>query len=252
MELFPLMDEENWSEVLHRIESHPQEVQSRNNEGDALPIHWCCMKPNVPVEVIKSLIDAYPESLRHITSYGALPLHCAMTRSCSSTQSAIIDVLLKYYQEGVCKKDHIGDTPLTNYLQWSRPPSLDIIKRLVDASPSVVRIVDACQWVPLHHAVDLGYWEISQYLIQCYPEALLKQDYSNRTPRDIANENDHQRLRDRLLQEEQSRFGSKQRKTSNGSVEELQLLSDTMPTSLQGQISEEDCIRGVNTLSIHS
>merc|ERR1712150_188285 len=61
----------------------------------------------------------------------------------------------------------------------------EMTRMLVDAHPDAVRIRDNGKWNPLHYAAYRGNWEISQYLIEMNPDALMEENMDNKTPRAI-------------------------------------------------------------------
>lgn len=211
--LTTLIDEEKWPEVLDTISgSDLEEVQAYDSYG-FYPIHLACLKKKVPIEVIESLIELHPQSVKQKTEVGGrLPLHCAVT-GCeflddSSTKINIIKVLLSYYKDAVCVKDKNGRTPLHDYLRPFSSHSMEVTNMLVEANPDVVRMSTTFEYYPLHYAVLHGNWEISEYLIKLYPDALLKKEITTgRTPRDIADYNGEQDLCEKLHEEEKQRLG---------------------------------------------
>lgn len=208
MTLITLIHSQNWLEVLNRISSHPEEVRPSNY--DYLPIHRACIRQNVPVKVIEALIEAHPQSVKQQTkSYeDRLPLHISVCHV-SSTMPDVVKVLLDSYKEGALVKDRYGRTPLNQHLMFCQYPSLEMVRMLVEADPDVVRITDNVDWYPLHSAAYIGDWEISQCLIDLYPDALLKKSQHCKTPGDISNNNGHCQLYDKLNGEEEKRFGCK-------------------------------------------
>lgn len=207
---------EKWKEALNRIDSHPDEVRNRDNEG-YLPIHIVCLTRNstVPVTVIEKLIEAYPESVKETTEKASrIPLHCIVRGTFSPTID-VVTVIIQKYKEGVSMKDHMECIPLHNYLLCCEKPSIDIVKLLVEAQPDTVSISDKDGWLPLHHAGACGALEISQYLIDLYPEALTKHDLAGCTPRNYAECSKHYDLYNKLREEEIKHFGTNRSKVTH-------------------------------------
>ena len=189
------------------IALHPAEVRSSDTYGN-LPIHNACALANIPANVIEELISAYPESVKQTTTheFSQLPLHYAVNCCGSSTMTAVVEVLLQNYKEGASVKDTNGLTPLNSHMSACKCPSLDITKMLLDVCPDAVLMCNDYDWYPLHYAAYHGNWEISKYLIDLYPYALMKKDNDGRTPRDIATDNYHYQLCDKLREEEEKQF----------------------------------------------
>lgn len=200
------IERKEWTEVLKRIDSHPSELRSWDNHG-YLFIHRALYIEDVPVEVIEALIKAYPESLEQKSKItGILPLLCAV-RHYSCPNSNIIKLLVQNYKNAVTATDEDGRTPLIYHLLVCQSPSLEIVNILVEAHSDVVLMRDSKKWYPLHYAAYRGNWEISQYLIQCYPDVLLEENNDNRTPRDITICNCRYAVSEKLREEEETRFG---------------------------------------------
>lgn len=202
MELPNLIHLKKWVDVLAKVCSNPEDLHSWDN-GGFLPIHNVCFQDNVPMNVIEAFVDAYPESVKlKSQSCGLLPIHCAVHHY-SSTNPAIVKFLLRHYKEGASEIEVNGRTPLIYHLLVCQSPSLDTTKMLVDAHPDSVRICDKEKWNPLHYAAYRGNWEISQYLIEMYPDALLEENIDNRTPRGITVCNGRYQLADKFLEAEE-------------------------------------------------
>lgn len=212
MTLVSLIRSEKWEEVLNRTASHPDEVLSFDNIG-YLPIHWACGRKNVPVKVIEALIEVYPRSVEQKTKtlHQELPIHVSVRHEYSSINPDVVEVLLRHYKEGAAVGNLHGLTPLGSYLPYAFCCGLEITKMLVEANPDAVRIPDICLWYPLHYAAKCGNWQILKYLIDLYPEALLKKSQHDETPRDLSKSYGHEQLCDKILQEEENHFGNKER-----------------------------------------
>lgn len=194
----------NWNAVLKRINSNSIEVTKCDKHG-FLPIHHACRRDFIPVRIIEALIEVHPESVMaqsKETSGAVLPLHCAVNQA-NTFHSSLVNLLVKKYPEGVAVKNLYGRTPLHSYLRCSPNPSLEITKLLLDAYPNVIRIRDdKFHWYPLHCAATRNNWKIVQYLIDVYPDAIMKIDHKTRTPRNVAAQYYQQHIQEKLKQEE--------------------------------------------------
>jgi len=199
--LSTLIHAENWDKVLLRINSHPNEVHILN-DTEELPIHSACLKRDVPVTIIHSLIEAYPQSLQHKSKkFNRTPLHNSIIIKHSSHKK-IIKILHESYTKAASFIDSLGHTLLHSYLIYCFVPSLDVVKFLLHAHPNSVKTKDKIQLYPLHCASYTGSWEISYHLIELYPQALLEKSKHEKTPRDLAKIFLHDELEDKLLKEE--------------------------------------------------
>jgi len=208
LNLSTIIEKEKWTKALERICSYPKEAQVSDEYG-YLPIHRACECESVPIKVIESLIDAYPESVEHKSPKdGLVPLNFAV--SCkSSTHYDIVKVLLRHYKEGASMRDRDGRAPLHSHLCESSSPSLDMVKLLVKACPDAVRVCDNYKWYPLHYAAKNGNLDIAQYLIDLYPDSLLMRTENGETPIDVASSFGQRQLCYKLREEEETRFDSK-------------------------------------------
>jgi len=149
--------------LLHRcVECYPEELDliSILLEGDPeasctsdmnglLPIHVVFVSESsrkATLETIKLLIEDNPESLITATFDGALPLHLAC---CESTDSSIVDYLIKSFPDAVQQRNKAGNFPLDYALEASTP-NVEIVELLVEAYPIILTFSDDEGQVPLH------------------------------------------------------------------------------------------------------
>lgn len=203
--LLSLISEENWKKVMERIHSHPNEVYVEDY-SDELPIHCVVLKKEVPINVIELLIKVYPQSLQQKTKIcNRTPLHNSVIQNHDSTKD-IIKLIIQNFTLGASLVDYLGHTPLHSHLIYCDVPSLETVKILVEAYPDSVRTKDKFHLYPLHCAAYTGDWDISQYLIELYPQALLEKSNHQNTPRDLAVTFLKPELHEKLLEEEKKRF----------------------------------------------
>lgn len=207
LNLTTLISKKKWVEVLERIVSHPDEV--RVCKDGILPIHRACGCDDVPFRVIEALIETYPQSLEQKcnTFDGGLPIHDAVSHDYSTINTDVIKLLLQHYKGSASVKDEDGCTPLQSHLYCSPSPSLEVVKMLVEAHPDAVRTHDQYKWYPLHCAAACDNWQIAIYLIDLYPEALVKHTFTDQIPRIVADEYRKFKMCDKLREEEETRFG---------------------------------------------
>merc|ERR1719362_1314398 len=207
IKLWSLIAKRNWSEVKERIQTHPSE--SHSWEDGILPIHHICCHTNVPINVVESFIDVFPQSvkLKCKTKYHRIPLHYAARYSASSTCD-VTEALLIKYRDGAYMKDEYGNTPLHSHLFYSLMPCIEVVKMLVEANPDSVCTGNYENWFPLHHAAGCGNWEISKFLVNLYPEALLVHTFSGHTPIDVANSSCKHEVCEKLNAEKNKLYGN--------------------------------------------
>jgi len=190
-DLLTLIFDESWDKVLKRINSHPDETKSWDEHGD-LPIHSALKRSYVPINIVQTLVNVYPNSLKEKSTFcgqSILPLHVAVSHL-YKCQPDVIQYLLDNYIESASITNECGQTPLIIHLHCNPLPDMLVVKILIYAYANAVQLCDDRLWYPLHHAVQSsnGNREVLEYIIELYPEALFKKNDENMTPRDIANE----------------------------------------------------------------
>lgn len=195
-----------WSDIPSRIQQHPEEVKEW--EYGNLPIHRACANEKTPPDIIQALIESYPESLQtKCETLGRLPMHYLIRWNPCNIE--LIKWILDKYSKCASELDETGHTPLTYHLWFSTARnSMDVTKLLIEAQKQVVEICDKYGYSPLHHAAKQCNTEICKYLIELYPEALVKKTKSGLTPLNIVKTVDKTHiLCDVLNEEEEKRFG---------------------------------------------
>jgi hypothetical protein len=121
--LIKLIERKMWKQAINRCEDYPEEaatwmcrLQEVKEQGGGvkdvkwkiLPIHSAIILHS-PVEVIETLIDAYPQGLRKGDDRKMLPLHMAFRIGASLDVTA---VLVDAYPDALKKRDIKGHTPI--------------------------------------------------------------------------------------------------------------------------------------------
>lgn len=239
MDLSLLILSKKWSKIPERIALYPTEVQCYHDGN--LPIHLACRNASVPVNIIKCLIEDFPESLKiGSTSFGQIPLHCAVCTHYPNANVNVIQVLLENYKEGASVKSNYGHLPLYDYLLTCYQPTFDIVQKLVEAYPNAVCINDEIcmkKFYPLHCAAIRSNCDIVEYLIHIYPDALVKKTGDGRKAQDIAHHYYNTMVEKLLREETKKRYGDV--KGSKGN-DKLTLSSDE--TNLKPNFNNDDII----------
>ena len=170
--------EEDWQSALTEIECHPRETRywsSRpgffdgRSDSKVLPLH-VAFSVHAPLEVIRAIVEAYPEALEKKESYfKRLPLHVA----CQFAPSAdVIEYLTQEYKTGVIEPDILGRLPL-HYACANGAP-LDVVRTLLQAGGAASCLYsDYNGWLPLHVAVHHGAsTEVVEEMITVCPSAV--------------------------------------------------------------------------------
>lgn len=121
--LIKLIERKMWKQAINRCEDYPDEAATwmcrlqeiKEQDGGLkdvkwkiLPIHSAIILHS-PVEVIETLIDAYPQGLRKGDDRKMLPLHMAFRIGASLDVTA---VLVDAYPDALKKRDIKGHTPI--------------------------------------------------------------------------------------------------------------------------------------------
>ena len=123
------------------VEAYPDALKEKYGNG-SLPLHSACGS-NAPFDVIKLLIDVYPDAVKEKNNFGYLPLHSA----CGS--NAFFGVRF-----AIC---------------------FDVIKLLIDVYPSSVKEKDMNGYLPLHSACNSNAtYDVIKLLIDVYPDAVIE------------------------------------------------------------------------------
>eukprot|EP00522_Entomoneis_paludosa_P008967 CAMPEP_0172454348 /NCGR_PEP_ID=MMETSP1065-20121228/11370_1 /TAXON_ID=265537 /ORGANISM="Amphiprora paludosa, Strain CCMP125" /LENGTH=568 /DNA_ID=CAMNT_0013206665 /DNA_START=56 /DNA_END=1762 /DNA_ORIENTATION=+ len=104
------------------------ESQVKNDRGN-LPLHSAASF-RAPVEVIESLLEAYPEAASLTNNYGNLALHFTAWKKGPIESEKL---LLKVFPEGAAQKNNHGNLPLHYAAHYNAP--LEVVEALYQAYP---------------------------------------------------------------------------------------------------------------------
>lgn len=174
------------------------------------PIHAAAANANF--ELLRYLVESFPDSVKVQTSQRQTTLHLLCqyhTHLSSPTQhqnignrsnrqgnnnihnvAAAVDFLLKADPDAILHKDRTdGYTPLhlVCKTEGSRQVPLAVLKLLLECNESAARIADNQQFLPLHHACEMGANpEVIRALLEAYPEATNALTTKSDTPLSLA------------------------------------------------------------------
>ncbi|KAL3921988.1 MAG: hypothetical protein SGILL_002450 [Bacillariaceae sp.] len=209
--------------VQYLVEKYPAAVRQGNLGCAMYPIHKA-VRYGASSDVVKYLIDQWPEGAKTFTSRKLLPLHLA----CLNTHtSGVIDVLLEAYPEAASIPfNDSGELPLfkacfcqlnlevitalvkaypkavsTRGTQGCYPVSalcahkdanVESVKHLVNLFPKAIQIKDDAGAVPVHYACFNGAAvDLIEYLVDQYPQAIFSKTKNGKTCRAMAVEAGH-------------------------------------------------------------
>jgi len=147
--------------------------------SDILPIHQACAAESVPLDFLVTLMYAFPEAIKKTEStFKRIPLHIAVK---SRASEEVIRFLVQSYPDGVKRKDSLGRIPLHYAISNSLP--INIVRFLIDACPELIAAPDNTGWTPLHVAANMAVsTEIVLMIAQSKPEVMKMKTTHGWTP----------------------------------------------------------------------
>jgi hypothetical protein len=120
-----------------------------DNDG-TLPLHFACCNNEVLLDVVRYLVQEYPESLQVTNNGGWLPLHFAFERGMLAPLDVVQYLVQKY-------------PDLHIHQACSNMAALDIVRYLVQEYPESLKVTDNDGDLPLHyvHLPDRHRWTSS-------------------------------------------------------------------------------------------
>ena len=165
----------------------PEAIQRKAPENGRLPLHEACYS-GASVEVVRFLVEAWPQSIRVGNCEGMLPLHGACG---AAPRLETIQYLLQTYPESA----RIRDTGRGRFLplHWccrNRTTSPMVYNVLLEAYPESIRERTHVGELPFHLVAGLGpttHNRVAQAFIlrllgQRYPEAMQESQKTARLP----------------------------------------------------------------------
>ncbi|CAE7730766.1 RIPK4 [Symbiodinium sp. KB8] len=164
---------EDQIEVLRLLlEAWPQGVQSTDRYGRT-PLHSASSRG-----VAQILLEAWPRGAEAVTSGrtgGRTPLHYAAWYG----HFEVVQLLLEAWPTGAEAVDKYGRTPLSD-AAWSG--HVEVLQVLLEAWPNGAKAVDIGGWTPLHVAARNGHLQVVQLLLDAWPGGIEAVDSLGSTP----------------------------------------------------------------------
>ena len=114
LSIYFLISQQDWKHVIHHLSQYPEDASFSYVESDydidviRLPIHLACSLC-APLEVIESIVGAYPEGIQIKERREMYPLHLACKHGASLD---IISYLLNNFPDAATFRDAFGRLPL--------------------------------------------------------------------------------------------------------------------------------------------
>jgi ankyrin repeat protein len=122
--------------------------------GRFLPLHLALDDTEFSEEVVRSVLDAYPEAVRDTDERGSTVFHIAFSNELELTELKLLPTLIKYWPDALLEADATGDLPIHVALRWEVPEKLerraDVLSK---ACPDSLRVANLNGQRPLHHAI---------------------------------------------------------------------------------------------------
>lgn len=143
-------------EVLLQVE--PERIKKKKPVSGLLPIHVACQSiHSISSDVLMTLLEAWPDSIKQQCNFGFLPLHKALMANMIGNQPPNIDnitMIVEAYPEGVGIQNNRGQYPLHCCIENRRPNS-ELVDLLIDLSGKwICDVEDKMGHTPLHKAVS--------------------------------------------------------------------------------------------------
>jgi len=159
--------------------------------GDATCLHLVCKLHNPPEDVVHALLEAAPDTLPQWTdSHGWLPLHHACANGASPE---VLKLVIDAFPDGRLAQDQQGRTPLHFYAtrHHDSPANMALNAELLSESGAAA-LKDRSGMVPFHYACAYGtHPAVLKTLARVHPDSLTARDDNGRTPMHLAMVNAH-------------------------------------------------------------
>jgi len=172
-------------EVLeYLIECEPSSIRLAMNEDEnqRTPLNMACSNSDTSLEVVKLLVNAWPEGTRHRDnsgefgggSGGYLPIHnlCNNYNLDAAVSRDILELLLDADPSSPKETDSSESCLPIHYAVGYGNKSLEFCKLLVKAYPESLKIESGDGRLPLHEACIYKRVELVEYLFQKDPESI--------------------------------------------------------------------------------
>ena len=126
-----LAESEEWDALQVLIEMDPSRARDRDRFG-LLPLHWACTEEAVPIRLLVTILEAYPEAARTKNNTQMLPLHIAVQSQLPVTH---LKVLVEAYPSAVDETNELGQTPIEieKEMNSASPETFNMLKSMQEA-----------------------------------------------------------------------------------------------------------------------
>jgi len=178
--------EQTWDRIRKWLWEHPHLDERRSaayvrGQADATCLHLMCKVPNPPEDVIQAVVEAAEDVASWADSQGWLPLHHACAYGASPE---VLKILIDAYPDGKLRQDKQQRTPLHFYVTRSSDSIAAMTanaEMLSDTGAS--ELCDTNGMLPMHYACAYGtHPAVLHVLADVYPGSLTAKENHGRTP----------------------------------------------------------------------
>jgi ankyrin repeat protein len=156
---------------------HGADVKDADDDYKATPLHYAA--EGGEIEVVRFLVERWPEGIRERKSNGDTALHLAALWQ----RTEVVTFLLERWPEGIRETNVLGQTPLHI---TARIGDNETARALVERWPEGVRARDKEMRTPLHWAAGSGEPDVVKFLLERWPAAIRRRDRRGDTPLHLA------------------------------------------------------------------
>ena len=144
-------------------DSYPESVRARDGYGN-LPVHIACVNCGASFEVFQYLVEQDATTLHISNSNGALPIHVVCQGGCSTLQ--VVKYLLEDNDPGfILARNSDGDLPLHVACGNRRAP-LEFIQYLLEQDAATLHFPNNNGALPIHVACHVAVLPILKFLVE--------------------------------------------------------------------------------------
>ncbi|GKY93492.1 hypothetical protein MPSEU_000316600 [Mayamaea pseudoterrestris] len=187
--------EQVWDVVRRWLWSHSSmeeraEAAHVRGQADATSLHLMCKLTHPPQDVIQTMVECAPETVSWVDAHGWLPLHHACANGASPD---VMRILIEAYPQGKLRQDNQARTPLHFYATRNVDHvSALVLNTEMLADTGAAQLADKGGMLPMHYACAYGTKpEVLKVLAEAYPESLVATEQHGRTPMHLAMVNAH-------------------------------------------------------------
>jgi len=132
-----LIEQGKWNEVNALVKTDPGQLLVAGSKLETLPLHDAVRKA-APLKIVKRMVQAAPDALRHTDKNGRIPLHHVLTAEPRALTmiGGLVDYLLSCDNSTSKVRDVDGNLPL--HLACGYGAEIGVVKTLIEAYPDGV------------------------------------------------------------------------------------------------------------------